>query len=148
MSHSCTYVKRFKAEKAKIIRCNDSIACSTFRKWLPADHPLFVKLIMGENLTLADSYALAEEARPCGMRPSSPMGTSKKISAGTIPQIEMTQRLRHSPSSQCRLAKFSVSSKMNHGSNCRHLRRVILPNWIRQSIAHSTKGQVTLPTAA
>lgn len=28
----CTYVKRFKAEKAKIVRCDDSIACLAFRK--------------------------------------------------------------------------------------------------------------------
>ncbi|XP_048438963.1 uncharacterized protein LOC125476676 [Pyrus x bretschneideri] len=54
-----TYVKRFKAEKAKIVRCDDSIACSAFRKRLLANHPLFKELIMGENLTLANSYALA-----------------------------------------------------------------------------------------
>ncbi|KAM1812028.1 hypothetical protein ACFX12_028595 [Malus domestica] len=34
----CTYVKRFKAEKVKIIGCDDNIACSAFRKWLLADH--------------------------------------------------------------------------------------------------------------
>ncbi|XP_068319356.1 uncharacterized protein [Pyrus communis] len=55
------YVKRFKAEKAKIVKCDDSIACSAFQKGLPANHPLFGKLIMGQNLTLADSYALAEK---------------------------------------------------------------------------------------
>nr|XP_028964672.1 uncharacterized protein LOC108172528 [Malus domestica] len=53
-----TYVKRFKAEKAKTFRCDDSIACSTFWKGLPADHPFFEELIMGENLTLIDCYAL------------------------------------------------------------------------------------------
>ncbi|KAM1406682.1 hypothetical protein ACFX2F_001369 [Malus domestica] len=55
-----TYVKRFKAEKAKIVRCDDSITCSAFRKRLPADHPLFRELVIGENLTLANSYALAK----------------------------------------------------------------------------------------
>ncbi|KAM1129422.1 hypothetical protein ACFX19_039917 [Malus domestica] len=65
------YVRRFKVEKAKIVRCNDSIARAAFQKGLPADHPLFGKLIMKEDLTLADSFALAEkhalwdEARQC-----------------------------------------------------------------------------------
>ncbi|XP_070669018.1 uncharacterized protein [Malus domestica] len=57
----CTYVKRFKAEKAKIIGCDDSIACSAFQKGLPADHSFFGELIMGENMSLATSYALAEK---------------------------------------------------------------------------------------
>ncbi|KAM2848029.1 hypothetical protein COP1_001380 [Malus domestica] len=65
------YVRRFKVEKAKIVGCNDSIARAAFQKGLPADHPLFGKLIMKEDLTLADSFALAEkhalwdEARQC-----------------------------------------------------------------------------------
>ncbi|XP_070668965.1 uncharacterized protein [Malus domestica] len=59
-----TYVKRFKAKKVKIIGCNDSIACSAFQKGLPVNHPLFGKLIMGQNLTLADSSLW--------MRPSAP----------------------------------------------------------------------------
>ncbi|KAM1175255.1 hypothetical protein ACFX19_028278 [Malus domestica] len=53
-----TYVKRFKVEKAKIVGCDGSIASSTFRKGLPSDHPLFKELIMGENLTMANSYTL------------------------------------------------------------------------------------------
>ncbi|KAB2606479.1 hypothetical protein D8674_006196 [Pyrus ussuriensis x Pyrus communis] len=57
----CIYVKRFKVEKAKIVECDDSITCSAFRKGLPADHPLFEELIMGKNLSLANSYALAEK---------------------------------------------------------------------------------------
>ncbi|KAM1338155.1 hypothetical protein ACFX2H_041885 [Malus domestica] len=65
------YVRSFKVEKAKIVGCNDSIARAAFQKGLPADHPLFGKLIMKEDLTLADSFALAEkyalwdEARQC-----------------------------------------------------------------------------------
>ncbi|XP_070676269.1 uncharacterized protein [Malus domestica] len=65
------YVKRFKAEKAKIVRCNDLIARAAFQKELLTDHPLFEKLIMKEDLTLADFFALAEkhafwdEARQC-----------------------------------------------------------------------------------
>ncbi|KAM1849394.1 hypothetical protein ACFX14_013435 [Malus domestica] len=51
----------FKAKKAKIVGCDDSIASSTFRNRLPADHPLFVELIIGHNLTLANSYALLEK---------------------------------------------------------------------------------------
>ncbi|XP_068319718.1 uncharacterized protein [Pyrus communis] len=56
-----TYVKRFKAEKAKIIRYDDNVACSAFRKGLLTDHPLFEELIMCENITLTDFYALAEK---------------------------------------------------------------------------------------
>ncbi|KAM2685414.1 hypothetical protein EV1_046786 [Malus domestica] len=65
------YVRRFKVEKAQIVGCNDSIAREVFQKGLPADHPLFGKLIMKEDLTLADSFALADkhalwdEARQC-----------------------------------------------------------------------------------
>ncbi|KAM1453359.1 hypothetical protein ACFXTO_002981 [Malus domestica] len=65
------YVRRFKVEKAKIVGCNNSIARAAFQKGLPANHPLFGKLIMKEDLTLADSFALAEkyalwdEARQC-----------------------------------------------------------------------------------
>ncbi|KAM1421414.1 hypothetical protein ACFX2I_003679 [Malus domestica] len=56
-----TYVKRFKAEKVKIVGCNDSVAYSAFQKWLPTYHPLFGELIMGENLTLENCYALVEK---------------------------------------------------------------------------------------
>ena len=55
------YVKRFKAEKAKIVGCDDSIASAAFQKGLPADHPLFGEMIMKEDLTLVDSFALAEK---------------------------------------------------------------------------------------
>ncbi|KAM1875380.1 hypothetical protein ACFX14_042954 [Malus domestica] len=55
------YVRRFKIEKAKIVGCNDSIARAAFQKGLSADHPLFGKLIMKEDLTLADFFALAEK---------------------------------------------------------------------------------------
>ncbi|KAM1986658.1 hypothetical protein ACFX15_034020 [Malus domestica] len=47
------YVRRFKVEKARIVGCNDSIARGAFQKGLSADHPLFGKLIMKEDLTLA-----------------------------------------------------------------------------------------------
>ncbi|XP_048432230.1 uncharacterized protein LOC125473448 [Pyrus x bretschneideri] len=55
------YVKRFKAEKAKIFSCNEDIATTAFRNGLPIEHRLFEKLIMGEELTLAALYALAEK---------------------------------------------------------------------------------------
>ncbi|XP_068309870.1 uncharacterized protein [Pyrus communis] len=55
------YVKRFKAKKAKIVKCDDLIASATFQKGLPADHPLFRKLIMKEDLTLADFFAMVEK---------------------------------------------------------------------------------------
>ncbi|XP_068331657.1 uncharacterized protein [Pyrus communis] len=55
------YVKRFKAEKVRIVGCNDSMARATFQKGLPADYPLFKKLIMKEDLTLANSFTLAKK---------------------------------------------------------------------------------------
>ncbi|XP_070677712.1 uncharacterized protein [Malus domestica] len=55
------YVKRFKAKKAKIVGWNENITTAAFRNELPTEHPLFEKLIMGEELTLATSYALAEK---------------------------------------------------------------------------------------
>ncbi|KAM1285433.1 hypothetical protein ACFX2J_027995 [Malus domestica] len=55
------YVRRFKTEKAKIVGCNNSIAKVAFHKRLLADHLLFGKLIMKEDLTLADSFALAKK---------------------------------------------------------------------------------------
>ena len=72
------YVKRFKAEKAKIVGCDDSIASAAFQKGLPADHPLFGEMIMKEDLTLADSFALTEkhalwdEARRAEKAPEQP----------------------------------------------------------------------------
>ncbi|KAM1296089.1 hypothetical protein ACFX2H_015803 [Malus domestica] len=55
------YVRMFKTEKAMIVGCNDLIARVAFQKGLPADHPLFGKLIMKEDLTLADFFVLAEK---------------------------------------------------------------------------------------
>ncbi|XP_028947425.1 uncharacterized protein [Malus domestica] len=57
----CNYVKKFKAEKAKIAGCNEDIVTTSFRNGLPTEHPLFIGLIMGEKLILAASYALAEK---------------------------------------------------------------------------------------
>ncbi|KAM1962139.1 hypothetical protein ACFX16_022459 [Malus domestica] len=55
------YVKRFKVEKEKTVGCNDSIASAAFQKGLSADLSLFRELIMKEDLTLIDSFALAEK---------------------------------------------------------------------------------------
>ncbi|XP_070672427.1 uncharacterized protein [Malus domestica] len=57
----CNYVKRFKAEKANIVWCDNSITNAAFQKGLPVDHPLFREMIMKEDLTLAYSFALAEK---------------------------------------------------------------------------------------
>ncbi|CAN6711962.1 unnamed protein product [Malus baccata var. baccata] len=55
------HVKRFKAEKAKIVGCNEDITTTTFRNRRPTEHHLFEKLIIKEELTLVASYALAEK---------------------------------------------------------------------------------------
>ncbi|XP_070677796.1 uncharacterized protein [Malus domestica] len=76
------YLKRFKAEKAKIVGCDNSITSAAFQKRLPADYPLFGEMIMKEDLTLADSFALAEkhalwdEARQAKKAPEQPLKES------------------------------------------------------------------------
>lgn len=55
------YVNRFKVEKAKIIGCSEGITTAAFKNEIPTEHPLFRKLIMGGELTLAASYALVEK---------------------------------------------------------------------------------------
>lgn len=57
----CNYVKRFWAEKGKIVGCNGDIATTMFKNRLPTEHRLFEELIMGEELPLAASYALAKK---------------------------------------------------------------------------------------
>ncbi|XP_009349097.2 uncharacterized protein LOC103940664 [Pyrus x bretschneideri] len=72
------YVKRIKVEKTKIVGCDDSITGAAFQKELLADHPLFEEMIMKEDLTLANSFALAEkyalwdEARQAEKTPKQP----------------------------------------------------------------------------
>ncbi|KAM2919781.1 hypothetical protein COP2_041707 [Malus domestica] len=56
-----SYMKRFKVEKARIVGYNDSITGAAFQKELLVDHPLFGKLIMKENLTLVNLFAMAEK---------------------------------------------------------------------------------------
>ncbi|XP_008388903.1 uncharacterized protein [Malus domestica] len=78
----CDYVKRFKAEKAKIVRCYNSITCTAFQTELLADHPMFEEMIMKEDLTLADSitladkHALEDEARRADKAPEQPQKAS------------------------------------------------------------------------
>ncbi|XP_050117691.1 uncharacterized protein LOC126595431 [Malus sylvestris] len=75
------YVKRFKAKKAKIVGCDDSIASAALKKGLPIDHPLFEEM-MKEDLTLVDSFALADkhalwdEARRAEKAPEQPQKES------------------------------------------------------------------------
>lgn len=52
---------RFKAEKAKIVGCDDLIASVAFQKGFLEDNPLLGELIMKEDLTLADSFVLVEK---------------------------------------------------------------------------------------
>ncbi|KAM1624040.1 hypothetical protein ACFX2K_022274 [Malus domestica] len=62
----CTYVKRFKAEKAKIVVCDDSIVWSAFQNGLPRDHPLFGELIRGEKHSLWDEKKRSQKSTPFG----------------------------------------------------------------------------------
>ncbi|CAL8996303.1 unnamed protein product, partial [Prunus brigantina] len=54
------YIKRFKAEKANIVGCDDRIASSAFKKGLPAEHDLYRELTITSSQTLAEVYATAE----------------------------------------------------------------------------------------
>ncbi|XP_021819190.1 uncharacterized protein LOC110761107 [Prunus avium] len=54
------YIKRFKAEKANIVGCDDRIASSAFKKGLPAEHDLYRELTIAPSQTLAVVFATAE----------------------------------------------------------------------------------------
>ncbi|CAL2254004.1 unnamed protein product [Prunus armeniaca] len=54
------YIKRFKAEKANIVGCDDRIASSAFKKGLPVEHDLYRELTITPSQTLAEVYATAE----------------------------------------------------------------------------------------
>ncbi|KAM2162999.1 hypothetical protein ACFX1Q_040728 [Malus domestica] len=90
------YVKRFKADKARIVGYNDLIARAAFQKGLSADHPLFRKLIMKEDLTLADSFTLVEKhalwdkARQCTFK------NLKKYPTSLLYYPNWKQRMTHS----------------------------------------------------
>ncbi|CAL8082961.1 unnamed protein product [Prunus armeniaca] len=54
------YIKRFKAEKANIIGCDDLIASAAFKKGFLAEHDLYRELTIIPNKTLAKVFATAE----------------------------------------------------------------------------------------
>ncbi|CAL9007763.1 unnamed protein product [Prunus brigantina] len=54
------YLRRFKAEKANIIGCNDQVASSAFKKGLPTEHELYRELAITPSQTLAEVFATAE----------------------------------------------------------------------------------------
>ncbi|XP_020421301.1 uncharacterized protein LOC109949629 [Prunus persica] len=54
------YIKRFKAERANILGCNDQVAFSAFKKGLPIESDLHRELTIDPSQTLADVYATTE----------------------------------------------------------------------------------------
>ncbi|CAL2254393.1 unnamed protein product [Prunus armeniaca] len=54
------YIKRFKAENANIVGCDDRIASFAFKKGLPAEHNLYRELTITPSQTLAEVYKTAE----------------------------------------------------------------------------------------
>ncbi|XP_008237605.1 PREDICTED: uncharacterized protein LOC103336341 [Prunus mume] len=54
------YIKRFKAEKANIVGCDDRIASSAFKKGLLAEHDLYCELTITPSQTLAEVHTTAE----------------------------------------------------------------------------------------
>ncbi|XP_068309935.1 uncharacterized protein [Pyrus communis] len=107
------YVKRFKAEKARIVGCNDSTTKAAFPKGLPADHPLFEKLIMKEYLTLANSFALAEKHALWDKAHQ----LSEAAMSSTIVRRELGAKLPVFHSSKAFL-DATRNSKANFGDSC------------------------------
>ncbi|CAL9010519.1 unnamed protein product [Prunus brigantina] len=54
------YIKRFKAERANIIGCDDRIASSAFKRGLPIECELYRELTISPCQTLVEVFAIAE----------------------------------------------------------------------------------------
>ncbi|CAL9003192.1 unnamed protein product [Prunus brigantina] len=54
------YIKRFKAERANIVGCDDQIASSAFKRGLPTECELYRELTISPCLTLVEVFATAE----------------------------------------------------------------------------------------
>ncbi|CAL8168199.1 unnamed protein product [Prunus armeniaca] len=54
------YIKRFKAEKANIVGCDDQIASSAFKKCLLVEHDLYRELTITPSQTLAEVFSTTE----------------------------------------------------------------------------------------
>ncbi|XP_068312437.1 uncharacterized protein [Pyrus communis] len=96
------YVKRFKVKKAKIVGCNEDIATVAFRNGFSTEHPLFGKLIMGEELTLAASHALAEKYALWDEAKQSNETTKEDLPAETftkftVPIDQILRKLKNEP---------------------------------------------------
>ncbi|CAN6695556.1 unnamed protein product [Malus baccata var. baccata] len=89
------YVKRFKAEKTKIVGYNEDIATAAFRNRLPTEHPLFRKLNMGEELTLAASYALAKKHALWDK--AKEYSAPKTFTKFTVPIGQIIRKLKNEP---------------------------------------------------
>ncbi|XP_034199469.1 uncharacterized protein LOC117614688 [Prunus dulcis] len=53
-------IKRFKAERANIVGCDDQIASSAFKRWLPTECELYRELTISPPQTLIEVFATAE----------------------------------------------------------------------------------------
>ncbi|CAL8137451.1 unnamed protein product [Prunus armeniaca] len=54
------YFKRFKAERANIVGCDDQIASSAFKRGLPTECELYRELTISHHQTLVEVFATAE----------------------------------------------------------------------------------------
>ena len=54
------YIKRFKAERANIVGCDDQIASSAFKRGLPIECELYRELTISPRQTLIEVFATAE----------------------------------------------------------------------------------------
>ncbi|KAM2322357.1 hypothetical protein ACFXTH_019035 [Malus domestica] len=128
------YVKRFKTEKAKIVGCNEDIATATFKNELSTEHPLFGKLLMGEELNLAASYTLAEkhalwdeakqsnknesEKKHMERSPTREDSAPKTFTKFTVPISQILRKLKNEPWFELSSPMKGDLTRLDHTKYC------------------------------
>ncbi|XP_021833908.1 uncharacterized protein LOC110773696, partial [Prunus avium] len=96
------YLRRFKAEKANIIGCNDQVASSAFKKGLPTEHELYRELaitpsqILAEVFATAECYALWDDDRIAAKK------ASKQADHPTRQASQKSNKFEHKAQDKCR----------------------------------------------
>ncbi|XP_048423744.1 uncharacterized protein LOC125469835 [Pyrus x bretschneideri] len=140
------YVNKFNAEKTKIVGCNKDIATIAFRNGLLTEHPLFRKLIMGEELTLTASYALAEkhalwdtakqsnknesEKKHMECSPTKEDSTPKAFTKFIIPIGQIHRKLKNEPWFELPPPMKGDLTRLDHTKYCS----------FHQGLGHTTNG--------
>ncbi|CAL9007606.1 unnamed protein product [Prunus brigantina] len=88
------YIKRFKAEKANIVGCDNRISSSAFKKGLPAEHDLYRELTITDDDRIAAKKSTKQEDQPtkrAGQR-SDGFSNRNKDNCRLYPQGDATAR--------------------------------------------------------